>query len=356
MIIHTEKMQDRQKNRRTLKLARFSLISASLIFVILLSHPVLQVSSVRTFPVALEEGDAFVYQVFDDHVLVSINKTTFLDRTYLVEPTSEVQVSVTGIKNVTEDYANWGILTIINQSEVMDSGKTRETFSYVNGWLDIYHFGLLSAIYVFGFMLNAPHAYSFEYVEPLIQDPQVGLPVFTSTNGTYFEELMAANPPTDNDNQTSGGSGGPGATQIPPYELSYKYNGELGQFVMNHTMVFKTNGTLQSDNTTTWSLDLKMDFFLNTTFSKSIVNELKTIVYWSARVGNASHEFDWGLHVKLKNTQVQNHVTSELSAVSTTLPVVLVVVSLGISSATLRMRRKNPKSRKCFNHVASAIF
>ncbi len=315
ILISTNTHQTRKVNVMATGQGRASLVLGLVLVLVILTSPVSQATS-RTLPIALEPGDSFTYRVLDDHMFVAINGTTFLNQTYLKEPTSEVKVSVLGMKNVTDDDANWGINTIVNQSEITDSGATRETFSYVDGWLDHYHFGILSIFYVFGVMMAAPHVYSFKYNKPLIQVPQVGLPIFTTTNGSYYEELMEANPPTDGNQSSMPPSTPPGA-EIPPYNLTYQYDADNGIFVMEHVMSYEGNGTLLQDNTTTWSLELKMDFLLDTTFSKSIVNQLKSVVYWNVRVGNATHVLDWGLHVVLKDS-LESSVTENENLTSTT--------------------------------------
>ncbi len=294
-----------------------------------------------TFPVTIKPGDTFMYKVLEDHILASVNDTTYLNDTYLSTSTDKVLIKVLNVQNISDDQGIWGLNTIVNQSEtaITSNNKTTETFSYVNGWLDSYHFGLFSILYIFDVMTRAPQLYKFSAINPRIQAAQDGLPVFVTTNSSYYEAIMAANPPPDN--QSQGTNPPPGVGSMPPYSLSYTYEKEQGIYIMNHTMRIENNGTL-SDNITKWSLRLDFEFFLDTIFSKSIVNELKIVVFWDVEVGNATQQFEWKLHVTLEPSTID--ITAEKVNDSKTstmaMPIFILVISLGIFAVKEHRKRR----------------
>lgn len=294
----------------------------------------------ETMPVAVKKGDIFTFKVYSDHIKLSINGTNYLTDTYLAAPTDIIQIRVQGIKNVSDNYALLGSNTLINQTEIINETLQRDTFSYVNGWLDIYHYGIFETIALIVLVTQAPQAFTFEYLKPLIKELQDGLPVFTTTNTSYYEEIIANNPPPEN--QSSGISNQ--QNDLPPYNLSYVLNKELGIYIMNHDMKIRTNGTLPNDNNTMWSLHAEMRFFLNTSFHRSIVNELNYYQLGNVLVGNASYYFEWSLHISLvedSETIPQSTTTSQVSTSSFFL--ITVSSSLGILSAIIIVRRHKRK-------------
>ncbi len=289
----------------------FNALVIVLLFIILIGVNVniQQANAAAFMPISVNRGDIFTYDVIEDIIFNSVNGTVYHNETYLEIPTDSIQIKVLDVVDVSEDDALLGSATLVNQSEINPkTSDGRDTFSYVNGWLAPYHYGLMTLIFVHGMMKTAPDNYKFQRVDLGFQEEQAGLPIFTTNNASYYERLMTKYPPTEEGTNSTSFMG----IDVPPYSLTYTYDKENGIYAINHTMGYQKNGTLL-DNLTNWSVDLKMEFFMNTTFTRSIVNDMKLHIFWTVQASEASQVFEWSLHVVLKQ-----EISSRSSSVSIT--------------------------------------
>jgi hypothetical protein len=271
---------------KKMKRKEFLLGIVSVFFIVILTVGTTQ-ATISPY-VGVDIGDKVEYEVTIFHMRQEVNNTAYVNVNPFGMEGNKVEIKVNDItEEETGDF--WGMITI-NKTKIVTTesfaGKSFESGSFLDDWFEAFSF--FSWYFVQFPLMFIPEAYEFYVPEPYNETEAnyEGLPVFASTNESFYQEL----------NATLAG----GMSLLPvrnavekdtPIQFAHEsyevgYWPDKSEFYLNVSLYSSDTGTTSTD--IGWDLNLGFEYVTHIDIANGLVKDLDYSMHQYIAVGSSS--------------------------------------------------------------------
>ncbi|NPD87906.1 MAG: hypothetical protein HGN29_04235 [Asgard group archaeon] len=233
-------------------------------------------------------GEEFEYEITIFHIKQDLNNVNYININPFGMEGNKIKIKVADI--VEEEQSSFLGIPMENQTKIKTTesfaGKTFESESFLDDWFETFFF--LTFYYETSPITFNPETYEFNEPKPFNDSDEnyEGLPVFASTNESYYQQLNA--------------SFSEPATFVPvkneverdsPFQLAYEsyevgYWPDKNEFYLNVSLYSSNTGTTSTD--IGWDLNIGVDIVTHIDIANGLVKDLDYSINEFIAVGTNS--------------------------------------------------------------------
>jgi len=248
--------------------------------------------AVSTTYIGVSVGDEVEYEVTIFHLRSELNNVVYINKNPFEMEGQKVKIKINEITE--EEVGDFFGFLLVNKTKFVTTesfaGKSFESYSYLDEWFETFQF--LTFYYEMMLMGFNPETYLFEEPEDYNDsaDRYEGLPVFASTNESFYQELenTISAPSPMFQTRSAVDEHSPIQFEQEFYEVAYWE--DRNEFFLNVSLYSSNSGTTTTD--LAWDLNLGVKIVTHIDTSNGLVKDLDfSMQQYVAVSGNNSLRF-----------------------------------------------------------------